>query len=565
MKEAESAIDGAVKAWEAVQTAWDNKGKLPQILEGVKDALLQWMGNFLDGQLNTGYDIGKLAFDIIFNVATAGVATAAVGAKYMANFIKLFKTFDRTRIKNGLSSLLGKANDIGKLAYKRIRCKILGKGCFVRNTQVVMSGNTIGRSRKVYALAAGLPFIAMPIQDVPLLSWSVSHQTVNEQNNLIASTDENLYLGLLVGDPYTSLQQKQRDQYELNNTDWYSVSFEQVDGTSKCHFALHDNWITRQGYEEEKIVNLNLPEQGINGSFRIISIKHILPQKKPEADAGDDYDWKPVTGLFEHQSDQVYNISFDNGEELGITYQHPVYSTTIGDWRLAGELEIGEKVLTYQGEAEVISSEQKEESETVYNLEIKELHNFLVDESGVVVHNNCWDEAAQYASKKRPKSEIWALKGYPQIFKRGNIIEKIIRKSKYQNWGHTGVGDGGLGKSNYWLIDFFKGNKVVSLKSTDLTDGKKWADQNALHIRNLNTRKNIGTFPNCNTAHPNCNNPTNVIGNISKNPYTEKIREAKLHIIVEDLEIIDVNIWKAEIMKKLTGITDGFEIVITQL
>ncbi len=436
MKEAESAIDGAVKAWEAVQTAWDNKGKLPQILEGVKDALLQWMGNFLDGQLNTGYDIGKLAFDIIFNVATAGVATAAVGAKYMANFIKLFKTFDRTRIKNGLSSLLGKANDIGKLARKTLVCKILGKGCFVKDTPVAMSSKTISKSGRVYALAAGLPFMAMPIQEVPLLSWTVAHETVNEQNNLIASTDEDLYLGLLDGDPYTSQQQKQRDRYELNDTDWYSLSFEQVDGTSKCHFALTDDWIKTQGYQNEKVVNLNLPEQGINGPFRITSIKHIIPQKRPEGDAGDGYDWKPVTGLFEHQSDQVYNISFNNGEELGVTYQHPIYSTTAGDWKLAGELEIGEKILTYNGEAEVLNSEKKQESETVYNLEVKEFHNFLVENSGVVVHNSCWrdtDDLFKQLFNKRyqkiPGTKHGLRKSNPDY----NKIEKKYRNKATRN------------------------------------------------------------------------------------------------------------------------------------
>ena len=264
---------------------------------------------------------------------------------------------------------------------------------------------------KSLAVAAAMPIVAVPIQDVQLLDYAVAHETVNEQNNLIASTDEDLYMGLLDGDPYTSPQQKQRDKYELNDDDWYSVSFEQVDGTSKCHFALHDDLIKKQGYESEKVVNLNLPEQGINGPFRVTAIKHIIPQKKPTEDAGDGYDWKPVTGLFEHQSNQVYEISFDNGEKLGVTYQHPIYSVSEGDWRLAGELEVEEEVLTNSGNAKVVSSTKKEGSETVYNLEIKELHNFLVGNQGAVVHNACvsggpcdflWQITHKYGSPNKP-------------------------------------------------------------------------------------------------------------------------------------------------------------------
>ena len=260
-----------------------------------------------------------------------------------------------------------------------------------KDTPVLMASKNYNinfTNAKSLAVAAAMPIVTVPIQDIQLLDFAVAHETVNVQNNLIASTDEDLYMGLLDGDPYTSPQQKQRDKYELNDDDWYSVSFEQVEGTSKCHFALTNDWIKRQGYEAEKVVILNLPEQGIDGPFRVTAIKHIIPQKKPSEDAGDGYNWKPVTGLFEHQSDQVYEISFDNGEELGVTFQHPIYSVTIGDWRLAGELEVGEQVLTKEGEATVASSARKEGSETVYNLEVQELHNFLVGESGIVVHNN---------------------------------------------------------------------------------------------------------------------------------------------------------------------------------
>ncbi len=58
-----------------------------------------------------------------------------------------------------------------------------------------------------------------------------------------------------------------------------------------------------------------------------------------------------------------------------------------------------EKVLTYNGEAVVLSSEKKAGIETVYDLEVKDLHNFLVGESGIVVHNSCWREYLDFLFK----------------------------------------------------------------------------------------------------------------------------------------------------------------------
>jgi hypothetical protein len=54
---------------------------------------------------------------------------------------------------------------------------------------------------------------------------------------------------------------------------------------------------------------------------------------------------------------------------------------------MAGELVPGEQVLTKNGEAAVASKVKLDGVHTVYNLEVRELHNFLVSDDGVVVHN----------------------------------------------------------------------------------------------------------------------------------------------------------------------------------
>lgn len=301
--------------------------------------------------------------------------------KYKAQFTDV----NNTDIRQGITdAVAGTTERKGLLKY----C-IDGLGCFVAGTPVLMANNPFKNLAPAMAVAAAMPIIAVPIQEVQLLDYAVAHETVNSTYGLTASTDDDIYLGLTDKDPYTSDQQRERDEYEINDRDWNEVVFEEVYGGSTAKLALHNDWIDRKGYQVDAVVEMNLPEQGISGPFRITSIKHIIPQKKPvDEDETDDYNYRPVTALFTHESNQVYNISFDNGDELGVTYQHPIYSTTAGDWKLAGELEIGEEVLTKSGSAKVVSSTKKDGSETVYNLEVKELHNFLVGKSGIVVHNN---------------------------------------------------------------------------------------------------------------------------------------------------------------------------------
>ena len=308
----------------------------------------------------------------------------------MQRYKAQFPNVDNQAIRDGITEAMEEGSQ--KVGFAKYCMN--GFGCFVENTQVLMVSNLSNPFRvsnvKSLTVPAAMPIIAIPIQEVKLLEYAVAHETVNTSYDLTASINTDAYLRFRDKDPYTSDQQRKRDEYKINDTNWNEVIFEEVNGRSTAKLALHKDWINQKGYHEKAVVNLNLPEQGISGSFRITSIRHILPQKKPtDDDKSDNYDYRPVTGIFTHVSDQIYNLEFDNGEELGVTFQHPIYSVTAGDWQLAGALEIGEEVLTMTGTATVICSERQEEREMVYNLEVKDLHNFLVCESGVVVHNSC--------------------------------------------------------------------------------------------------------------------------------------------------------------------------------
>ncbi|MBK9567076.1 MAG: hypothetical protein IPO37_18470 [Saprospiraceae bacterium] len=221
-------------------------------------------------------------------------------------------------------------------------------------------------------------------------SQDLAKATIVSISTLTASSDLQFDTKSNHKDPYTSDEQRVRDTYQLNDKDWYSVTFEQVEAQSKCQLALHQDWIKEKGYQLNDTVHMNLLEQGISGPFHITDIKHILPQKVPDEDIADGYAYRPVTGLFTHVSDKVLMVHFESGDSLGITENHPVYSASAGGWKHAFELEKDEVVLSYFGQSKVSKITKLQGTHHVYNLEVKDLHNFLVGNEGLVVHNTCW-------------------------------------------------------------------------------------------------------------------------------------------------------------------------------
>lgn len=393
-KAAKKIVNSVAEIWQTIVNIYQNLNidAIKGLVTSIYKHIIDWLDTVISYTVEGGYEVGKLLFEVILNVFTAGASSGATGAKFASKFIAAFKKFDLHEVSDIFGQALGKARSAGGAIKRNLtKCKILGKGCFVKDTPVLMAGNanqfSLRNSTKAMAVAAAMPIVAVPIQEVQLLDYAVAHETVNSTYGLTASVDEDIYLGLMDKDPYTSDQQRERDEYEINDTDWNEVVFEEVNGSSIAKLALHNDWINLKRYQVDAVVEMNLPEQGISGPFRITSVKHIIPQKKPvDDDEADEYDYRPVTALFTHEASDVWRIKFDNGEELGVTHKHPIYSVTKGDWEFAGELEVGEEVLTKDGGAKVVTKELGK-AQQVYNLEVKDYHNFLVNASGIVVHN----------------------------------------------------------------------------------------------------------------------------------------------------------------------------------
>jgi hypothetical protein len=77
-----------------------------------------------------------------------------------------------------------------------------------------------------------------------------------------------------------------------------------------------------------------------------------------------------------------------NGDSLGVTVTHPLYSLDRQCFIPVEDINIGEKLLSKSGIITVVSKAYDPTPQEVYNLEVGQWHNFLVGVSGVVVHNS---------------------------------------------------------------------------------------------------------------------------------------------------------------------------------
>ena len=99
---------------------------------------------------------------------------------------------------------------------------------------------------------------------------------------------------------------------------------------------------------------------------------------------------KEVTQLFRGQTDEWVHV-FAGEEEIVCTPGHPFYSPEKG-WISAGELRVGDVLVTLEGSSLIIDRiyrEQLETLETTYNFEVDDFHTYYVSETGLLVHNKC--------------------------------------------------------------------------------------------------------------------------------------------------------------------------------
>lgn len=95
--------------------------------------------------------------------------------------------------------------------------------------------------------------------------------------------------------------------------------------------------------------------------------------------------WKEVIGIFTTERDALYKIHL--GEQLiETTSDHPFYVS--GEWINAENLKVGDKLTTFSGIEQLISSIEIVPGDyTVYNFTVADFHTYYVSAYGVLVHN----------------------------------------------------------------------------------------------------------------------------------------------------------------------------------
>lgn len=258
-----------------------------------------------------------------------------------------------------------------------------------------------------------------------------------------------------------------------------------------------------------------------------------------------DFVYSRVTGIFAHNSNDVWKLTFDNGEELEVTSAHPFLRDGSDEWVAVSALSAGDKVRTESGAATLISKVELPGFHKVYNLSVENTKTFLVGDNGFVVHNTCAqldDLANRFInnfSKELKKLEIgnWWKSGYPKFFERGTFFERLMTKTKFV--GYT------LTAHNWKVIDFYKkvGNKyeVISMKTTYQENVSTWMSTYKNHLEDLNNTNKY-------FAPGNNNSLTEV---------------KKLYIFVKDLGINDTTYsnWASTIHNKYKNITVVIETI----
>ena len=130
-----------------------------------------------------------------------------------------------------------------------------------------------------------------------------------------------------------------------------------------------------------------------------------------------------VTDVFSKQVYETVELVV-GGEIIKTTYEHPFYSPMYSGWMQAGELKVGDTVLTIDNQVkfiEEITLITHQNPITVYNFTVENDHTYFVGEGSVLVHNTCdiFKNARNSAGKTA----------------KADALDDIVAGRNYKKWG----------------------------------------------------------------------------------------------------------------------------------
>jgi len=164
--------------------------------------------------------------------------------------------------------------------------------------------------------------------------------------------------------------------------------------TVRASLLRSANWIAEIDAAVGRSIALNIPEMGVRGVGRVVSIDPGSA-RGAGAEGG-----QVVTGVFVTQDVPIVDVYLEGlASPIGTTTTHPFFSLDLGEWVPAGLLHDGERVATLDGGVFVQAVHDRKTAVTVYNLEVKDAHTFFVSETQVLVHNACVQPGGRAWSK----------------------------------------------------------------------------------------------------------------------------------------------------------------------
>lgn len=162
------------------------------------------------------------------------------------------------------------------------------------------------------------------------------------------------------------------------------------------YVSIQDSSLTVELLESTDVVPalgdlryLDVVELGISGWFAVDALENLTTSELQGAGC-------PVLGRVRRTVNEVLEIIVSDGvrtDHIVTTAEHPFHSADRGEWVLASDLQLGERLVANRANLKVVGVSTGEGRE-VFNLWVAGSHRYRVGQLGVEVHNTCWTDRA---------------------------------------------------------------------------------------------------------------------------------------------------------------------------
>lgn len=190
---------------------------------------------------------------------------------------------------------------------------------------------------------------------------------------------------------------------------WITLELFNADNRKSILTLRRPNWWLQRNHAENvgDKVWIDIDEFGVEGVAIVTQVYNSqLDTRFWNDQRQGDYVCQPITGKFEHFSDNVYKLSLKTGDEILVTDTHPLWSYDRNKWVEVHALRSGENITCRYGKATLIDVRKIPGTHKVYNIEVYRSHNYFASDASIMAHNGpCGiDFASPYWSKLTEKS-----------------------------------------------------------------------------------------------------------------------------------------------------------------